>query len=120
MRRFSIVAGLLLILLLVACTPRVQPTAEREGDQVVITVTADQALYAATLQVFNATTEDTRCGVLNVVDLGCTLGDIPAGDTVTVVVAGEVGQVHCIVFGFADPDLGINSYRPYRCNLGGT
>ncbi len=106
---------LLLALMAAACVPVLEPTPEREGTEVVITLEPEQTLYSVTLSVLNAQSVDARCVVINTTDVGCVLGTLEAGTTTTVVVTGDPGAVYCSAFGFTDPDLGVGSYRLYPC-----
>lgn len=106
---------LFLLLVVAACAPALEPTPERDGETVTITLAPEQTLYSVTLSVLDATTTDERCVVINVTDVGCVLGTLEAGTTTTVTVTGDPGTVYCSAFGFTDPDLGVGSYRLYPC-----
>lgn len=102
-----------LALLLAACAPAAVPTVQRDGETVTIRVEANKALYGATVSIVNAETSDERCVQLGGTDLGCSLGDLPAG-TQTVVTVVPTADVSCIVFAFTE--LGaVGSYRPFPC-----
>ncbi|MFA5552078.1 MAG: hypothetical protein WDA03_10755 [Trueperaceae bacterium] len=109
---------LLLVLLAAACVPVLEPTPERDGAEVIITLEPEQTLYSVTLSVLNAQSVDERCVVINTTDVGCVLGTLEAGTTTTVVVTGDPGTVYCSAFGFTDPDLGVGSYRLWPCKEG--
>lgn len=104
-----------LAVLLAACVPALEPTPERDGDNVVITLAPTQDVYSVTLHVLNATTDDVRCVVIAETDVGCALGDLPADTETVVVVTGDIGQVRCSAFGFTDPSLAVGTYRPFPC-----
>ncbi len=105
---------LALLLVLAACVPALAPQAERDGDTVTFTIAPTADLYNVTLSVLGATTSDERCVVLEGVDLGCVLGDIPAGETTTVVVTGS--EVRCRAFAHLSPTLALNTYRTFPCS----
>lgn len=112
MRRLAVV----LLLVLAACAPQVQPSIERDGERVAITISVDseRPLFNATMSVLNATTEDERCHAIDS-DLACILGDLH-GSTVVTVTGTEV---KCVVFGYISPVLTLQNYRPFQCKLGG-
>jgi len=105
--------AILLLVVLAACAPVAEPTFTRDGDAVTISVQANEALYGVTLSVINATTDDERCITLGGTDLGCQLGDLPAGTTATVEVE-STGQMSCVAFGYLEPGQA-TSYRPWPC-----
>jgi hypothetical protein len=92
------------------------------NDAVTITASANRALYGAHLSVINAGTEDLRCVRIGERDFGCRLGDLKAGETVTVT-AGFHEQavdvledaVYCVLYGFITPDKGVASLRSFAC-----
>lgn len=116
----------LLILILVsaialaACAPALAPMPVREGDTITVTLAPTQDLYSVTLSVLNVSTTDPRCVVISEIDIGCALGDIAAGEVVTVVgtMATDlpVESAWCSAFAFTEPDLAIGSYRVYPCD----
>lgn len=114
-----LLTGLLVVLAVAACAPVVTPTPDRDGQGVTITLAPAQDLYSVTLSVLNVTTVDERCVVINTVDVGCVLGDLPAGTTTTVLVEGDPGTVHCSAFGFTSPELLVGTYRLWPCKVGG-
>lgn len=117
MRRYLV---LVLVLALTACAPRLTATPEPDGEEVVIVLAAATgSLYAVTLSVLNATTEDPRCVTLGAVDLGCVIGDIPQGGETSVRVT-PTGRMACAAFGFLDAEQGVGSYRPFTCEGGGS
>lgn len=116
MRRLGLGIILLLAILTACIAPAVEPTAERVGATVVITLEPTVSLYSVTLSVLNATSSDERCVVINEIDVGCVLGDLPEGSSTTVTVFGSEGAVQCSAFGFTDPNLAISTYRAYPCN----
>lgn len=107
---------LVALLALGACAPALAPHAARDGEQVLITLTPIADVYAVTLSVLNATTDDARCAVLGGTDLGCALGDLAAGTTTTVLVTGPIGAVGCRAFGYTSPDKALATYRTFACN----
>lgn len=116
MRRFGLGIVILLAVLTACVVPAMEPTAERVGATVVITLQPTVDLYSVTLSVLNATTSDEKCVVINETDVGCVLGDLPADSSTIVTVFGAVDTVQCSAFGFTDPNLAISSYRAYPCN----
>lgn len=104
---------------LAACAPALVPGGSRDGQQVTITLEATSDLYGVTLSVLNATSADPRCAVQGAddTDLGCLLGDLPAGASTTVVVIGEPGQVYCAAFAFVTETSGVTSIRAYPCKV---
>lgn len=115
----KLLTALLLLLAVAACAPVLTPSPDRDGRSVTITLAPTQDLYSVTLSALNATSADERCVVINTVDVGCVLGDLPAGHTATVIVTGDPGTVHCSAFGFTSPDLAVGTYRLWPCRIGG-
>lgn len=113
-----LLAGLLL-LTLAACVPSLAPQVERDGELVSVRIAPERDLFDVTLSVKHATTDDARCVVLNVTDLGCVLGDLSAGSETTVRVAGEPGSVSCVLFGYVSERRGATDYRSFPCSTGG-
>jgi len=114
-------ALLLHLAVLSACAPALEATPERDGEQVTITVAAGaQGVYEVTLAVLNAATTDDRCVPQGEGgrDVGCILGDLPAGAAATVVVTGEVGAVDCAAFAFTSPARSPLSLRAFPCQVG--
>lgn len=107
-------ALLLLIVALAACAPALAPQAERDGDTVTFTIAPTADLYSVTLSVLGATTTDERCVTLGQSDLGCILGDIPAGEATTVAVTGA--EVRCRAFAHLSSSLALNTYRTFPCS----
>lgn len=114
-RRFPAMLAIALALCLSACAPSLVASPARAGGAVTITLTANADAYSVTLSVLNAATTDERCVVLAGVDLGCVIGDLPAGTETTVTVTGEVGRVECRAFAFTTPELAVTSYRTFAC-----
>lgn len=108
---------ILLAFLLAACVPGVAPVTERTGEVVTITVAPERALFDVTLSVPHATSDDARCVVLNVTDVGCVLGDLGAGDSTVVVVRGQASA--CVLFGYVNERRGVTDYRSFPCTSGG-
>lgn len=108
-----------LVLALTACAPRLTATPERDGEEVTIILAATDSLYAVSLSVLNATSDDPRCVVFDEVDAGCLLGDIPAGEELRVefTLSGS-GALYCAAFGFTEANQSVSSYRPFRCEGG--
>lgn len=104
----------LLLTVLAACAPAAEPTFQRDGEDVRITVRANETLYDTTLSIVNAETNDERCTTLSDTDLACALGTIPEGEN-TSVLATSPGNLSCIAFAFLEPDA-VGSYRPYPCS----
>lgn len=113
MRRLTLF--LLTLLVLVGCAPVLSPTLQRDADTITVVVTANADAYEVTLQVLEATTEDSRCGPIGP-DFACVLGDILADESV-IVSGTATGTVHCVAFGFSNESRSINSYRPYPCKV---
>jgi len=99
----------ILALALAACVPVLQPSITAGT----VTLTPTVSVYAVTLHVLDATTDDTRCTALGP-DVACIIGDIPAGDTAVVVVTGSATA--CSAFGFTNPNQNVRSYRPFPCS----
>ncbi len=107
MRRVAALA--LLALALTACVPALQPSIV--GGTVTLAPTG--SVYAVTLHVLDAETDDERCTALGP-DVACVIGDIAAGETATVTVTGQATA--CSAFGFTDPNQSVRSYRPFPCS----
>ena len=104
-----------LVLLTVACAPALAPSLERQNGDVLVSVSANRAVYAVTVTILDAVTADERCAAIDT-DLWCVLGDLERGDTATVTVTGEFG-VACTAAAYLEPDHGIASYRPFACRV---
>jgi hypothetical protein len=104
-----------LVLVVAACAPALAPSLERQNGDVLVSVTANRAVYAVTVTVLDAVTSDERCAAIDS-DLWCVLGDLERGDTATIVVTGEFG-VACTAAGYLDESHAISSYRPFACRV---
>ena len=113
MRR--IIFALFLVAFLAACAPALAPTVERANGDVIVTVTANQAVYAVSVSILDAVTNDARCAAI-ASDAYCLLGDLERGQVATLVVTGEFG-VACTAAGFLREDQALSSYRPFRCEV---
>ena len=113
MRR--IIFALILVASLAACAPALAPTIERANGDVIVTVSANQAVYAVSVSILDAVTDDARCATVGV-DSWCLLGDLERGQVATVVATGEFG-VACTAAGFLREDQALSSYRPFRCEV---
>ena len=102
-----------LVLLTVACAPALAPSLERQNGDVLVSVTANRAVYAATVTILDAVTTDERCAAIDT-DLWCVLGDLERGQTESITVTGEFG-VACTAAGYLDESQAISSYRPFAC-----
>ena len=113
---------LALVALLAACVPVATVRHQVTNGSVTVTANANQALYGANLSVVNASTEDLRCVRIGDRDFGCRLGDLRAGETVTVTgrfheqaVDDLEDAVYCVLYGFITPDKGVASLRSFAC-----
>jgi hypothetical protein len=104
----------LFALLVVACAPALAPTHQRVNGDVLITLTANVAIYQATLTILDAVTGDERCASIGA-HAWCLLGDLQRGETLTILATGDDGLVACTAAGFLEPDLALASYRPFAC-----
>ena len=109
----SLIALTALVLLAAACAPALAPSLERQNGDVLVSVTANRAVYAATVTILDAVTTDERCAAIDT-DLWCVLGDLERGQTESIRVTGEFG-VACTAAAFLEPDHGVASYRPFAC-----
>jgi hypothetical protein len=97
---------------LTACTPAMLPSHTRDGENVVVSITATVPLYQATVTILNARTSDLRCTVFD--DAAwCFLGDMVPGDTARVVTFGY--GVSCTAAAYLAEDMNLRSYRPFAC-----
>jgi hypothetical protein len=104
-----------LILLLTGCFPAVTATHARLNGDVTVTVESRRGLFDAHVIVLNASTEDERCGVSDDgSDLLCVIGDVPAGESVTILVRSD-GLVYCVAYGHVSDELGLLTYRAFAC-----
>ena len=104
-----------LVLFLGACAPALAPSLERQNGDVLVSVTANRAVYAVTVTILDAVTDDARCAAIDT-DAWCVLGDLERGQTETITVTGEFG-VACTAAAYLEPDYSITSYRPFACTV---
>jgi len=116
MKRF--LAFLALVLVLAACAPAAVPTFERDGETVTVTITANEPLFDVTVSILGASTDDERCIALGEADLGCVLGNIPAGAETYVIVTSEPDAFSCVAFAYLEP-ANLTTYRPFPCKATG-
>lgn len=115
MKSIRLLVAVLVVVVVGACAPALVPDSKRDGDTVVITLAPTVDLYSVTVSILNAATDDARCVQLADVDLGCVLGDLPAGQSTTITVTGPAGQVRCRAFGYTNEAQNLNAYRSWNC-----
>ena len=113
MRRLAL-ALVPLALLALACAPALAPTIERQNGTVLVTLTANQDLYAVTLTVLGATVDHPRCARMDS-DAWCFAGDMPAGTVFQVEAVGA--EVACVAAAYLREDQRLSSYRPWACRV---
>ena len=115
MKSIRLLLAVLVVALVSACAPVLTPDATRDGETVVIRLAPTADLFGVTVSILNAATDDTRCVQLADTDLGCVLGDLPAGEATTITVTGPPGQVRCRAFGYTNEGQTLNNYRTWNC-----